>query len=128
MPDNLMPPMADYLRISPEIIITVFGIIVMMLEAVSKGKRTYLGVIGLVGLVGAFAANLPGLIAEPGPAFHNMVTVDGYGVFFRAVVIGVGFLSTLASLSYLDREESKAGGEFYSLILFSVALWLPRPI
>jgi NADH-quinone oxidoreductase subunit N len=120
MPDNLMPPMADYLRISPEIILTVFGVIVMMLEAVSKGKRTYLGVIGLVGCGCAFAANLPGLIAEPGPAFHNMVTIDGYGIFFRAVVIGVGFLSILASLSYLDREESKAGGEFYALILFSV--------
>jgi NADH-quinone oxidoreductase subunit N len=92
----------------------------MMLEAVSKGKRGYLGIIAMLGLAGAFAANLPGLVAEPGAAFHDMIAVDDYGIFFRAVVIGVGFLSILASLSYLEREDSKAGGEFYALILFSV--------
>ena len=45
MPANLMPPMEDYLRLLPEIILTFFGIVVMMLEAVTSGKRTYLGVI-----------------------------------------------------------------------------------
>ena len=120
MPVNLMPPVADYYRILPEIILTVFGIIVMMLEAVSKGKRIYLGIIAMLGLAGAFAANLPGLIAEPGLAFQGMITVDSYGIFFRAVVIGVGFLSILSSLSYLEREDASAGGEFYALILFSV--------
>jgi NADH-quinone oxidoreductase subunit N len=120
MLDSLMPPMADYLRILPEIILTVFGIVVMMLEAVSKGKRGYLGIIALLGLAAAFASNLPGLVADPGAAFHDMITVDSYGIFFRAVVIGVGFLSILSSLSYLEREEANAGGEFYALILFSV--------
>ncbi len=120
---GLMPPAADYWRILPEILLTVFGIAVMMLEAVSRGKRTYLGLISLVGMAAAFLANVPGLISgplgQPESAFHRMLLVDGYGVFFRAVVIGVGFLSILASLSYLDREGSK-NGEFYCLILFSV--------
>jgi NADH-quinone oxidoreductase subunit N len=111
--------MADYLRIAPEILLTFFGIVVMLLEAVSKGRRTYLGIISLFGIGAAFAANVPGLISEPGAAFHDMVVIDGYGIFFRGIVMGVGFLSILASLSYLDREESQ-GGEFYSLILFSV--------
>jgi len=120
MPANFMPPVADYLRVSPEILLTFFGIVVMMLEAVSKGKRAYLGVIALLGLVAAFVANVPGLLVSPGAAFQDMLAVDSYGIFFRAVVIGVGFLSILASLSYLDREDSNAGGEFYALILFSV--------
>jgi NADH-quinone oxidoreductase subunit N len=120
MPANFMPSMAEYSRILPEIILTFFGIVVMMLEAVSKGKRGYLGIIAMFGLATAFAANLPGLVAEPGAAFHDMIVVDDYGIFFRAVVIGVGFLSILASLSYLEREDSNAGGEFYALILFSV--------
>ena len=115
-----MPPVADYLRVSPEILLTFFGIVVMMLEAVSKGKRTYLGVIALVGLAAAFVANVPGLLVSPGAAFTDMLAVDSFGIFFRAVVIGVGFLSILASLSYLDREDHNAGGEFYALILFSV--------
>jgi NADH-quinone oxidoreductase subunit N len=121
---GLIPPVTDYLRILPEILLAFFGIAVMMLEAMSRGKRTYLGVISLVGIAAAFAANIPGLITGPlsgtEAAFHRMVVVDGYGIFFRAVILGVGFLSTLASLSYLDREDSRAGGEFYSLILFSM--------
>jgi len=120
---DLIPSLPDYLRILPEIIPTIFGIAVMMLEAVSKGKRTYLGIISLVGIAAALVANIPGLLtgplAPPDTAFHQMIIVDGYAVFFRAVVMGVGFLSILASLSYLDREESR-NGEFYSLILFSL--------
>jgi NADH-quinone oxidoreductase subunit N len=120
---DLIPSLPDYLRILPEIILTIFGIAVMMLEAVSKGKRTYLGVISLVGIAAAVVANIPGLLTGPLPlpetAFHQMIVVDGYAVFFRAVVMGVGFLSILGSLSYLEREESR-NGEFYSLILFSL--------
>ena len=119
MPANAMPPLEDYLRLLPEIILTFFGIVVMMLEAVSKGKRTYLGIISMVGIAAAFAANIPGLLVTPGPAFHDMVTIDAYGIFFRAVVMGVGFLSILASIGYLEREEAQTG-EFYALILFSL--------
>jgi len=120
MPTNFMPSNADYLRILPEILLTVFGIAVMMLEAVSRGKRTYLGVISLLGIGAAFAANLISQPAgESGSAFHDMIAVDGYGIFFRAVVMGVGFLSILGSFSYLEREESQSG-EYYALILFSL--------
>ena len=111
--------MADYLRLLPEIILTFVGIVVMMLEAVSKGKRTYLAVISMLGIAAAFAANIPGLFVAPGPAFHDMVSIDAYGIFFRAVVMGVGFLSILASISYLEREQAQTG-EYYALILFSI--------
>jgi NADH-quinone oxidoreductase subunit N len=121
---GLTPPAADYLRILPEILLTFFGIAVMMLEAVSRGKRAYLGVISLLGIAAAFTANVPGLVTGPlslpATAFHRMIVVDGYGIFFRAVVMGVGFLSILTSLSYLEREDSHGGGEFYSLVLFSM--------
>ena len=57
---GLIPSVADYLRILPEILLAFFGIAVMMLEAVSRGKRGYLGVISLVGIAAAFVANFPG--------------------------------------------------------------------
>ena len=120
---GLSPPEVDYLRILPEILLTICGVAVMMLEAISRGKRTYLGVISLVGIAVAFAANIPGLITGslglPETAFHRMIVVDDYGIFFRAVIMGVGFLSILASLSYLERENSQHG-EFFPLILFSM--------
>ena len=118
MPADLIPSSAEYMRFLPEILLTVFGVIVMMLEAVSHGKRTYLGAIALVGIAAAFVANMP-MFAIPGPAFHNMIVVDGYGEFFRGVVMVVGFLCILISFSYLEREDAQTG-EYYALILFSM--------
>ena len=56
---------------------------------------------------------------DPGPAFQNMLIVDGFATFFRVLVIGVGMLAVLSSTGYLRRENSR-GGEFYALILFSI--------
>ncbi len=118
MPTNFVPTSADYLRFLPEIILTIAGIAVMMLEAVSKGKRAYLGFVALAGIVAAFAANIAAY-GDPGFAFQRMMVVDAYATFFRGLVLVVGALCILASVSYLDREKAQ-GGEYYSLILFSL--------
>jgi len=114
----MLPVSADYLRFLPEILLTVFGIAAMMLEAVARGKRTYLGVLSLVGIACAFIANFYSYTNQ-GAAFQNMLIVDGYGVFFRGLVMLAGFLCILASLSYLEREGAQTG-EYYALILFSL--------
>ncbi|MBV8830950.1 MAG: NADH-quinone oxidoreductase subunit N [Acidobacteriaceae bacterium] len=116
---NFQPHAVEYLRFLPEIILTLFGIVIMMAEATAKDeKRTWLGVVSLVAMALAFLANL-WAYAEPGYAFQNMIIADGYGTFFRGLVLIVGFLCVLASLSYMDREGVKSG-EYYSLILFSL--------
>ncbi len=48
-----------------------------------------------------------------------MIVNDGYGTFFRGLVLVVGFLCILTSFSYLEREGAQ-GGEYYALILFSL--------
>lgn len=116
---NFQPQGVEYLRFLPEIILTVFGILIMVLEAVTdRRQKTILGSLGLLGLALAFAANV---IAHGnrGMAFQNMITVDSYGTFFRGLLIVVGFLCILGSISYLSRENAQTG-EYYSLILFSV--------
>jgi len=118
MPASFVPTSSDYLRFLPEIVLTVFGIVVMMLEAVAKGKRSYLGLIALLGIALAFIANIAAY-SDPGPAFQNMLVVDAYATFFRGLVLVVGALCILASISYLDREGAQ-GGEYYALILFSL--------
>ena len=115
---NFQPPAIDYLRFLPEILLTVFGIVIMMLEAVAKGRRTYMAVIALIAIAAALGANV-GAYLNAGPAFQNMITVDGYGTFFRGLVLMVGFLCVLASINYLERERAQTG-EYYALILFSL--------
>ncbi|HEY7304839.1 MAG TPA: NADH-quinone oxidoreductase subunit N [Bryobacteraceae bacterium] len=119
MPISVHVTGADYLRFLPEIVLTVFGVAVMMLEAVaSQGKKSSLGVLALVGIAIAFAANL-WAYTDGGAAFESMIVVGGYGTFFRALVLVVGFLCILTSFSYLEREGAQTG-EYYALILFSL--------
>jgi NADH-quinone oxidoreductase subunit N len=120
MPVNLLPTGIDYLRFLPEIVLSVFGILIMVFEAMMKpeARRNSLGMLALLGLALAFCANF-WAGAHPGPAFANMIVVDDYGTFFRGLVLVVGFLCVLTSFSYLDREKAQ-GGEYYALILFSI--------
>ena len=120
MPDNFFPTSADYLRLLPEMILTLFGLLIIFLEAILSDwqKRVFapIAVTGLAAaMVGAIAA-----YGDPGTAFHAMLIVDGFATFFRVLVIAVGLLAVFASTEYL-RRENHPGGEFYALILFSVA-------
>ena len=115
---NFQPHASEYLRFLPEMLLSCFGILIMMLEAVARGKRTYLGVLSFIGLAAAFIANIYAY-SDRGPAFQNMIVIDGYGTFFRGLVLVVGMLCVLTSFSYLEREHAQTG-EYYSLILFSL--------
>jgi NADH-quinone oxidoreductase subunit N len=116
---NFQPHAVEYLRFLPEILLTVFGILIMVLEATYKtGPRRVLGAISLLGIATAFIANF-WAYTNSGPAFQNMIVNDGYGTFFRGLVLVVGFLCILASFSYLAREGAQSG-EYYALILFSL--------
>src|SRR5947209_14480463 len=103
-----MPSGTEYLRFLPEIILSIFGIVIMMFEAVAKGTRTYLGVISLFAIAIAFVCNV-WAYSTPGAAFQNMIVNDGYGTFFRGLVLVVGFLCILTSFSYLELEGAQTG-------------------
>lgn len=119
MPANFVPAGEDYLRILPEIIMTVAGTLIMVVEPLAgEKKRTVFASISLVALFSALAAaiyanNVPGL------SFSNMLIVDGFATFFRVLVIAVGILTVFSSSQYLKREHA-ASAEYYALLLFSV--------
>jgi NADH-quinone oxidoreductase subunit N len=120
MPVNFMPTGTDYLRILPEIIMTIAGTLIMLIEGWlgDNKKKTSLASFTFVAfaaaLVAAVAAN-----ASPGLSFSNMLIVDGFATFFRVLVIGVGILSLLSAVQYLKREHAESA-EYYALLLFSV--------
>ncbi len=120
MIDNFLPTSAEYVRVLPEIILTLVATLIMFLEAViSDDKRK--GIFAPLSILGLAAAMIGAVMAygDPGPAFQNMLIVDGFATFFRILVIGVGLLAVLSSSGYLRRENSR-GGEYYALILFSI--------
>ncbi|HWK30917.1 MAG TPA: NADH-quinone oxidoreductase subunit N [Terriglobales bacterium] len=106
------------ISILPELVLSVFGIIVMLADpfiAAQKSRRP-LGILAFVGAVIALAASFY-QIGFQGTSYFNVVRVDTFSVFFHVVVIAVSGVAILASLDYLDKEGIRAG-EYYGLILF----------
>jgi NADH-quinone oxidoreductase subunit N len=113
-----MPPVADYYRLAPEIVASVFGIIVMLAEAwTPRRHKGWLGVVALVGAVTALASVFVAR-AHPGEAFYGLMRVDDFSVFLHLLVFGIAALVILGSRSYLERENIHQG-EYYALVLFS---------
>lgn len=117
MPASFMPSAAEMFRIGPEILLTLVGTLIMVLEPLTENKR-FLALIALLAMLGgaglAVAAN-----ADPGAAFSNMIVVDGFSTFFRVLVLLVGALTILISTNYL-RGSKCDSGEYYALLVFSV--------
>jgi NADH-quinone oxidoreductase subunit N len=113
-----MIPNADYIRILPEIVLTVFGIVVMLAEPFlpQGSNRKPLGWIALAGTIAAVIATFY-QATSPGTAFFGMVRVDGFAVFFHFVIILISLVAILASSDYLATQKIRVG-EYYALILF----------
>jgi NADH-quinone oxidoreductase subunit N len=109
---------ADYIRILPEIVLTLFGLIVMFVDPLLPENRNVkpLGIISLIGALGAVAASIYQM-HFPGPAFWNFVVVDNFSVFFHLLVTIAAALVIMASFEYLRVQEIRAG-EYFGLILF----------
>jgi len=113
-----MIPSADYIRILPEVILSVFGVIVMLIEATldDRNDRRSLGAIAFVGVLASIAATVFQYHYQ-GSAFSGVVRVDGFSIFFHFVVGIVSLLVILGSIEYLAVQGIRAG-EYYGLILF----------
>src|SRR5579862_5576507 len=119
MDGNFIPTSADIQRFLPETILTVAGTLMMVLDPLFARKLPrlfgHLAIASFIlAMVAAVSANgLPGL------AFSNLLIVDGFGTFFRILLMVIGILAVLASYRYLDREKAETG-EYHALIVFSV--------
>src|SRR5271166_5665220 len=113
-----LPQGADYVRILPEIVLSIFGMIVMLLEPLldEKTGQKILGVIALVGALAGIGATWF-MAQAPGLAFWNMVQVDGFSVFFHFLIIAITGVVILSSYEYMAVQRIRAG-EYYALALF----------
>jgi NADH-quinone oxidoreductase subunit N len=108
---------ADYIRLLPELVLIVFGVIVMMAEPFvdQQSNRKSLGVIALNGAVLSIAASIY-QAGYMGLGFVGMIRVDTFSVFFHVLIGIITAVVILASFEYLDVQQIKYG-EYYALIL-----------
>ena len=94
----------DALRFLPEIILTVMGTLLMVLDPlIHKRSSNAFGNISLVALLLALGGSVYAY-SIPGPAFGGMLMVDGFATFFRVLVITVGILTIFPSYRFLARQ------------------------
>jgi len=116
---------ADYIRILPELVLTAFGIAIMLIDPLLKpgASRKNLGWLSFAGTLAAIAATfcqIAWLARDPEfakPGWFGMVQVDNFSVFFHILIPAISAVSILASMEYLDTQKI-GGAEFYGLILF----------
>jgi NADH-quinone oxidoreductase subunit N len=119
-----LPHGADYVAILPEIVLSLFGMLIMMLDPVMDERRSQ-RTLGGIALIGAFAALLATFFQAhflshtgvTGFAFWNMIKIDAFSIFFHVVVASVTILVIFSSYEYMEVQQIRAG-EYYGLILF----------
>ena len=115
---SLPPPGTDYMRILPELVLSIFGMLVMVVDPLLDEENSHqsLGTIALIGTLAALASTA-WMAQYPGTAFWSMVRVEGFSVFFHFLVIAIAAVVILSSFEYLKVQRIRAG-EYYGLILF----------
>ena len=115
-----IPQGADYIRILPELVLSAFGIVVMLLDPLVDEEKSQ-ETLGLIALGGTFVAlgSTWFMSQSPGMAFSNMVRADRFSVFFHVLVIAIAAVVILTSFEYMAVQRIRAG-EYYALILFSL--------
>jgi NADH-quinone oxidoreductase subunit N len=113
-----LPQGVEYVRILPEIVLSLFGMLIMVLDPLVDERRSQrlLGSIALVGSVAAIASALY-QSQYPGLGFWGMVKVDAFSTFFHVLVTAITAVVILSSFEYMQVQQIRAG-EYYGLILF----------
>src|SRR6185436_7266903 len=120
-PGQSIMPIINWGLISPEIIVCVAAVVVMLVDAFAHPKQRWItGGISLAGLVAAASATIwlwtSGQTA--GDAFNRMIVLDELRLGFTLVFLLVSFLTLLVSTVWVHNEQLPAG-EFHSLLLFA---------
>lgn len=120
MSASFVPTAQELVRFAPEMLLVVAATALMVAESLmGSGGRKWPAAMAFTALLAAAVLSAVAA-ADPGPAFSNLLAVDGFSTFFRILVCAAGMLVVLISPSYL-RQQGHDAGEYYALILYSIA-------
>jgi NADH-quinone oxidoreductase subunit N len=112
-------PVPDIYRILPEVILTITGVLVMLVDAslAPFRSRRYLGGLAAAGTTVAYLASVWQLSLPTGTGFSGTVETSPFTVFFHVLICGIVIVTLLLSLDALP-EDSHHQGEYYALMIF----------
>ena len=115
---------ADYVAITPEIVVTMFGLGILLIDLLIKEKREkYLNAVTAVIGLGMAAVQLArfwngNLLPLPYIGFGGSVVLDSFALYFKLIIVVATGLVCLISAKYLEIEDAHLG-EYYALLMFS---------
>jgi NADH-quinone oxidoreductase subunit N len=114
-----MNPVPDIYRILPEVILTLTGVAVMLVDASLPAMlpRRGLGWVAAIGTTLALWASLWQLRLPVGTGFYATVETSPFTVFFHVLICGIVLVALLLAMDTLP-EDSHHQGEFYALVVF----------
>jgi len=116
----------NILALLPEILLTLTGVLVMLIEPCLKPgtSRKPLGWLSIVGTILGLAASWYQIQFGTLRAFSGTIQVDAFSILFHFVIGAVVLVTLLGSLDYFEGNASHAG-EYFALLLFgSVGMML----
>ncbi len=109
----------SFFRILPEVILTVTGVVVMMIEATlaRTASRKPLGWLTIVGVVAALYASLQQWQMAPGTGYSGLVQTDAFSTFFHILICGIVLVTLLVAMDSMQGASDNQG-EFFALVVF----------
>jgi len=109
----------DIYRILPEVILTVTGVLVMLIDAslAPFTSRRSLGWLAALGTGVAYLSSVWQLSLPMGTGYSGTVETSPFTVFFHVLICGIVIVTLLLSLDALP-EDSHHQGEYYALMVF----------
>ncbi len=117
-------PDIQWAAIIPELVLIAAAFVVLFVDfALSSRQKPLLGYLTVIGLAIPFVMvledalnGIPGI--TPSTTFGGMLAVDGFSQFFTILLLGVGIIITLMSITALKDEGLDEAG-YHALILLS---------
>jgi NADH-quinone oxidoreductase subunit N len=116
--------MTDVSRFGPELALLIAAGLIVVIDALLPllgreawaRRRVVSVVLALAGVAGSFAWSGALIAADAkGPAFHSMIVIDDFTLFFNFLFAGIAGMIVLASIDFLQRNRFQA--EYLALVL-----------
>jgi NADH-quinone oxidoreductase subunit N len=106
-------------RILPELLLTITGVLLMLIEPVMPAgmNRKLMGYLALLGVVAALIASVWQLGLPPGTAYYGTVQTDAFSVFFHVLICSIVLVTLLIALDVYDAGKEKPA-EYFPLVVF----------
>src|SRR5215471_8064131 len=105
----------NYWAIAPEIITSLTGVLLMLVDALQKkAERKLNAAVALIGLILALLSVFR--LGDGGSYFKGMVVTDPIRIFFSVTILIVAIVATLLASQFV-RDEGLPPGEFVTLLL-----------